>query len=65
MRATRAAVVIPEPDLGGLLDPEISREAWKFADTEKRRAIVELVVTRVEVKKATAGRFKPERVVIT
>lgn len=52
-RAEVAARPSKRVDLGPLLDTVLSREAWAVASMEDRRAVIALIVDRVEVKKST------------
>jgi hypothetical protein len=51
-RAEVAARPARNVDLGPLLDPVLSREAWEVASLADRRAVIALIVDRVEVKKS-------------
>ncbi|MEV8514303.1 recombinase family protein [Dactylosporangium sp. NPDC051484] len=62
LRRNLAGYPLPEADIGSLLDPEISREAWANATTNDRRDLLALALDAVYVLPANGrrgARFDP------
>lgn len=56
LRANLAAHPLPEADIGALLDPELTAEAWKSANVNDRRDLLSLALDSVTITPAEGRR---------